>query len=75
MKTRKERLTEKAEFTIKHVTKELTKQTLVIEGIKDIDNFDFYDMKNQVIEILSILESQAKGLRAYMDMVESASDE
>ena len=44
MKTRKARLTEKTEFTIRYVTKELTKQTLVIEGIKDNDNFDFYDM-------------------------------
>lgn len=75
MKTRKERLTEKAEFTIKYVTKELVKQTLVIEGIKNDSHFDFFDMLNQTIEILSTLESQAKGLRDYMDMVESASDE
>lgn len=75
MTTRKERLTKKLEFTIRFITKELTKQTLVIEGIKDVDNFDFYDVNNQAIEILSILESQARGLRDYMDMIESASDE
>jgi hypothetical protein len=75
MKTRKERLTEKAEFTIKYVTKELVKQTLVIEGIKNDSHFDFFDMQNQIVEILATLESQAKGLRDYMDMVESASDE
>ena len=74
MKTRKERLTEKLEFTIRFITKELTKQTLVIEGIKDADNFDFYDVNNQAIEILSILESQARGLRDYMDMIESEND-
>ena len=74
MKTRKARLTEKVEFTIRYVTKELTKQTLVIEGIKDSKNFDFYDMQNQVIEVLATLESQAKGIRDYMDMIESASD-
>ena len=75
MKTRKARLTEKVEFTISYVTKELTKQTLVIEGIKDNDNFDFYDMQNQIIEVLATLESQARGLRDYMEMIESASDE
>lgn len=75
MKTRKERLTEKLEFTIHYVTKELIKQTLIIEGIKNIDSFNFNDMQNQCIEILATLESQARGLKDYMDMIESASDE
>lgn len=75
MKTRKARLTEKVEFTIRYVTKELTKQTLIIEGIKNDEHFDFYDMQNQVIEILATLESQARGLKDYTDMIESASDD
>lgn len=67
MKTKKERLVEKMEFTIRFVTKELTKQTLVIEGLKDNTAFDDLDMQNQAIEILSILESQAKLLRERME--------
>ena len=74
MKNKKARLTEKAEFTISFVTKELTKQTLVIEGIKNDDHFDFFDMQNQAIEILSILESQAKTLRERIEIIEDSEE-
>ena len=71
MMTKKERITEKVEFTIRYVTKELTKQTLIIEGIKDNEKFDSFDMQNQSIEILSILESQAKLLRERLEAIEN----
>ena len=71
MMTKKERITEKVEFTIRHVTKELTKQTLVIEGIKGNEKFDYFDMQNQAIEILAILESQAKLLRERLEAIEN----
>jgi hypothetical protein len=72
--TKKERMVEKMEFTIRYVTKELTKQTLVIEGLKNDNNFDYFDMQNQAIEILSILESQAKILRERIETIEDSED-
>ena len=74
MKTKKEIAVEKMEQTIRYVTKELTKQTLVIEGLKNNDSFDFFDMQNQAIEILSILESQAKILRERIENIKDSED-
>ena len=74
MKTRKAKAIEKMEFTIRYVTKELTKQTLVIEGLKNNDNFDFFDMQNQAIEIISTLESQAKLLKERIEAIEDSEE-
>ena len=74
MKTKKERAVEKMEQAIRYVTKELTKQTLVIEGLKNNDSFDFFDMQNQAIEILSILESQAKILKERIENIEDSEE-
>ena len=74
MKTRKERLSEKAGFTVESTIKELRKQSALIGGIKNNEDYGFYDIKSVVIDIIETLESQAKGLRVYADMVESASD-
>ena len=72
--TKKERAVKKMEFTIRYVTKELTKQTLVIEGLKNNDNFDYFDMNNQAIEIISILESQAKLLRERIEAIDDSEE-
>lgn len=74
MMTKKARAIEKMEFTIRYVTKELKKQTLLIEGLKDNDDFDFFDMQNQAVEILSILESQAKVLKERIEVIEDSED-
>ena len=74
MMTKKERAVKKMEFTIRYVTKELTKQTLVIEGLKNNDNFDYFDMNNQAIEIISILESQAKLLRERIEAIDDSEE-
>lgn len=74
MMTKKEKAVERMEFTIRYVTKELTKQTLVIEGLKDNESFDFFDMKNQAIEIISILESQAKLLKEKIEEIEDSEE-
>lgn len=74
MMTKKESTVEKMEFAIRYVTKELTKQTLVIEGLKDNESFDFFDMKNQAIEIISILESQAKLLKERVEAIENSEE-
>ena len=72
--SKKERAIEKMEFAIRYVTKELTKQTLVIEGLKNNDNFDFFDMQNQAIEIISTLESQAKLLKERIEATEDSEE-
>ena len=72
--TKKERAVEKMEFTIRYVTKELTKQTLVIEGLKNNDNFDYFDMNNQATEIISILESQVKLLRERIEAIDDSEE-
>lgn len=72
--TKKESTVEKMEFAIRYVTKELTKQTLVIEGLKDNESFDFFDMKNQAVEIISILESQAKLLKERIEAIENSEE-
>ena len=74
MMSKKARAIEKMEFTIRYVTKELTKQTLVIEGLKDNDNFDLFDMQNQAIEIISTLESQAKLLKERIEAIEDSEE-
>ena len=74
MMSKKERAIEKMEFAIRYVTKELTKQTLVIEGLKNNDNFDFFDMQNQAIEIISTLESQAKLLKERIEAIEDSEE-
>ena len=74
MMTKKERAIEKMEFAIRYVTKELTKQTLVIEGLKDNGSFDFFDMQNQAIEIISTLESQAKLLKERIEAIENSEE-
>ena len=74
MMSKKERAIEKMEFAIRYVTKELTKQTLVIEGLKNNDNFDFFDMQNQAIEIISTLESQAKLLKERIEATEDSEE-
>ena len=74
MMTKKERAVEKMEFTIRYVTKELTKQTLVIEGLKNNDNFDYFDMNNQATEIISILESQVKLLRERIEAIDDSEE-
>ena len=74
MKTRKARLSEKAGFTVESTIKELRKQSALIGGIKNNEDYNFYDIKSVVIDIIETLESQAEGLRVYADMVESASD-
>ena len=74
MMSKKERAIEKMKFTIRYVTKELTKQTWVIEGLKDTNTFDFFDMQNQAIEIISALESQAKLLKERIEAIEDSED-
>lgn len=74
MKTKKESMVEKMEFTIRYVTKELTKRTLILEGLKNNDDFDELDMQNISIEITSILDSQAKLLKERIESVVDRED-
>ena len=67
-------MVEKMEFTIRYVTKELTKQTLILEGLKNNDDFDELDMQNISIEITSILDSQAKLLKERIESVVDRED-
>ena len=67
-------MVEKMEFTIRYVTKELTKRTLILEGLKNNDDFDELDMQNISIEITSILDSQAKLLKERIESVVDRED-
>lgn len=71
MKTRKTRLSEKTSFIVETTIKELMEKSALIGGIKNNDDYGFYDIKSVVLDIIEILENQAEDLKKAINIVES----
>lgn len=74
MKTSKAKLTEKTGLVIKNITKELVKQSALMGGIKNNDDYNFFDIKSIVIDIIDTLEDQAEELKNYAEAVEAEAE-
>jgi Zn-finger domain-containing protein len=74
MKTSKAKLTEKTESVIENITKELVKQSVLIGGIKNNNDYGFFDIKSIVIDIIDTLEDQTEELKNYAEAVEAEDD-
>lgn len=71
MKTSKAKLTEKTGSVIETIIKELVKQSALMGGIKNNDDYNFFDIKSIVIDIIDTLEDQAEELKNYAEAVEA----
>lgn len=74
MKTSKAKLTEKAGLVIENITKELVKQSALMGGIKNNNDYNFFDIKSIVIDIIDTLEDQAEELKNYAEAVEAEAE-
>ena len=74
MKTSKAKLTEKTGSVIETITKELVKQSALMGGIKNNDDYNFFDIKSIVIDIIDTLKDQAEELKNYAEAVEAEAE-
>ena len=67
METRKAKLTKKTTLIVESTIKDLMEKSALIGGIKNNEDYGFYDIKSVVIDIIEILKNQAEELKMITD--------
>ena len=67
-------MTEKTGLVIENITRELVKKSALMGGIKNNDDYNFFDIKSIVIDIIDTLEDQAEELKNYAEAVEAEAE-